>query len=139
MAPTLPDFQGLKHCIQYLASHTHKPIFYPTNSYDGSNVIRLIWSEDYTTQNCLEYQQYTYHTRIRGPVQALFLECFLCLSVNIFKPCEDLIFKSTIVEDELTYGKKHQRQTRTCFKPLPDLHRWNCFPTMVLNIFYIKY
>ena len=27
MAPTLPGFQGIKHCVQYLASHPHKPIF----------------------------------------------------------------------------------------------------------------
>ena len=57
VAPTLPGFQGIKRCIQYLASHLHKPIFYPSNSYDGSNVIRLTWSgnqvEYHTTQNCL--------------------------------------------------------------------------------------
>ena len=54
-APTLPGFQVIKRCVQYLASHPHKPIFYPSNYYDGSNVIRLIWSrnqvEEYTTQN----------------------------------------------------------------------------------------
>ena len=41
---TLPGFQGIKRCVQYLASYPHKPIFYPTNSYDGSNIIRLKWS-----------------------------------------------------------------------------------------------
>ena len=55
VSPTLPVFQGIKRCIQYLASHQHKPIFYPSNSYDGSNVIRLTWNgnqvEDHTTQN----------------------------------------------------------------------------------------
>ena len=44
-----------------MASHPHKPIFYPSNSYYGSNVIRLTWSgnqvEDHTTQNCLECHQ----------------------------------------------------------------------------------
>ena len=44
MAPTLTVFQCIKRCIQYLVSHTHKPISYPSNSYDGSNVIRLAWS-----------------------------------------------------------------------------------------------
>ena len=44
VAPTLPGLQGIKHCVQYLASNPHKPIFYPSNSYDGSNVIRLTWS-----------------------------------------------------------------------------------------------
>ena len=35
----LPVLQGIKRCIPYLDSHPHKPIFYPYNSYDGSNVI----------------------------------------------------------------------------------------------------
>ena len=30
VAPTLPEFQGIKRCVQYLASHPHKPIFYPS-------------------------------------------------------------------------------------------------------------
>ena len=42
-------------------------LFYPFNSYGGSNVIRLTWSvnqvEDYTTQNCLECHQYADHAR----------------------------------------------------------------------------
>ena len=68
MAPTLPGFQGIKRCVQYLASHPHKPIFYPSNSYGGSNVIRLTWSgnqvEDHTTQNLLEFHQDADHARI---------------------------------------------------------------------------
>ena len=68
VAPTLHGFQGIKCCVQYLASHPHKPIFYPYNSYDEEIVIRLIWSgnqvEDHTTKNCLECHQYTDHTRI---------------------------------------------------------------------------
>ena len=43
---SLPVFQGIKGCIQYLASHPHKPIFYPSNYYDGSNFIRLTWVGD---------------------------------------------------------------------------------------------
>ena len=35
VAPNLPGFQGIERCVQYLASHPHKPIFYPSNSYDG--------------------------------------------------------------------------------------------------------
>ena len=27
MAPNLPGFQGIKHCVQCLASHPHKPFF----------------------------------------------------------------------------------------------------------------
>ena len=55
VASTLPGFQSIKQCVQYLASHPHKPIFYPSNSYDGSNFIRLTLRgnqvEDRTTQN----------------------------------------------------------------------------------------
>ena len=35
VAPTLPGFQGIKRCVQYLDSHPHKPIFYPSSFYDG--------------------------------------------------------------------------------------------------------
>ena len=41
VAPTLPGFQGIERCVQYLNSCPHKPIFYPFNSYDVSNVIIL--------------------------------------------------------------------------------------------------
>ena len=44
MAPTLPGFQGIKICVKYMASHLHKPIFYPSSYYDGSNFIRLTWT-----------------------------------------------------------------------------------------------
>ena len=68
VAPTLPGFQGINFFVQSMSSHPHKPIFYPSNSYDGSNVIRLTWSgnqvEDHTTQNCLECRQSAYHVRI---------------------------------------------------------------------------
>ena len=29
VAYTLPGFQGIKRCVKYLASHPHKPFFYP--------------------------------------------------------------------------------------------------------------
>ena len=35
VALTLPGFQVIKLCVQYMASHPHKPIFYPSNSYYG--------------------------------------------------------------------------------------------------------
>ena len=61
VASTLPGFQGIKRCVQYLSSHPHKPIFYPSNSNDGSNFIKFNWSrnqvEDHTTQNVLECHQ----------------------------------------------------------------------------------
>ena len=54
MAPTLPGSQGIKHCVRYMAIQPHKPIFYTSSYYDGSNVIRLTWSvnqvEYHTTQ-----------------------------------------------------------------------------------------
>ena len=40
---TLPGSQSIKCCVQYLDSHPHKPIFFPSISNDGSNVIRLTW------------------------------------------------------------------------------------------------
>ena len=68
MAPTLPGFQGIKRSVKYLASHPHKPIFYPYNSYDVSNVIRLTWNgnqvEDHTTKNCLECHKDAEHAII---------------------------------------------------------------------------
>ena len=60
--PTLTGFEGIKHCVKYLAINRHKTKFHYLNSYDGSNVIRLV--EDYTTQNYLECHQYTYQARI---------------------------------------------------------------------------
>ena len=44
VAPTLPGFQVINICVQYLYIHPHKTILYPSNSYDGSNVIRLTWN-----------------------------------------------------------------------------------------------
>ena len=44
VSPNLPGFQGIKWCVRYLAIHPHKPIFDTSNSYDGSNGIRLTWS-----------------------------------------------------------------------------------------------
>ena len=77
-APTLPGFQGIKRCVQYLASHPHKPTFYPSKYYDGSNLIRLTWSgnqvEYQKTQNCLEFYQYVDHAIIinrRRPVSGI--------------------------------------------------------------------
>ena len=66
VAPTLTGFQVIKQCVQYLYIHPHKPIFYPSNSYDGSNFIRLTWSgnqvEDHTNQNGLECHQHDFHS-----------------------------------------------------------------------------
>ena len=75
VAPNLTVFQCIKRSIQYLDSHPQKLIFYPSNSYDGSNVIRLTWSEnqfdDYTTQNFLEFRQDADHAIIINRRQAV--------------------------------------------------------------------
>ena len=44
LASTLLGFQGIKRCIKYLSINPHKPIFYPSNYYYGSNFIRFTWS-----------------------------------------------------------------------------------------------
>ena len=68
VAPTLNCFQCLKRCIIYLDVNPHKIIFYPSNSYDVSNVIIITWSnnkvEDYTTHNFLEFHQDADNSRI---------------------------------------------------------------------------
>ena len=64
----LPGFQGLKFCIQYMDRNPLKPILSSSNSYDGTNVIKLTWSgnqvEYYITPNCLECHQDVNYTRI---------------------------------------------------------------------------
>ena len=68
VVPNIPGFQGIKRCIQYLASNPYTPIFYHSNYYDWSNVIRLTWSgnhfEDYTTNIWLEFHNYAYRAII---------------------------------------------------------------------------
>ena len=68
VAPTLTGFQVIKRRGQYLAIHPHKLIFYPSNSYDGSNFIWLTRSgnqvEYHTTYNCWECYQYADQSRI---------------------------------------------------------------------------
>ena len=104
MASTLPGFQGIKRCIKYLTSYPHKNISYPSTSYDGSNVIRLICSGDqveyYTTKNCLECHQYADHAIIinrRRSVSGILHTLFgvaVCWKVQIQRD----------VTSESTYG-----------------------------------
>ena len=44
MATNLPVLQDINRCFQYMNSHPNKPIFYPSNYYDSSNITRLTWS-----------------------------------------------------------------------------------------------
>ena len=93
VAATLTGFQAIKLRVQYLSSHPHKPIFYPSNSYDGSNFIWVTWSgnqvEYHTTQNCLECHQDADHARIidrRRPVSGIIhtlLGVAICFKVQI--------------------------------------------------------
>ena len=61
MAPSLPVLQGIESCIYYMEINPNKPICNTYNYYDGSNVIRITWSEnqveEYITQSCLECNQ----------------------------------------------------------------------------------
>ena len=75
MAPTLPGFQDTKRYVQYLSSHPHKPIFYPSNFYNGSNVIIITCSgnqaEYHTTQNFLECFQDADNDRIINRIRSV--------------------------------------------------------------------
>ena len=88
VSPTLPGFQGIKRCVQYLDSQPHKPIFYPSNSYDGSNFIRLTWSgnqvEYHTTQNILECHQDADHARILNRRRSVSGIIHTLLVVDVF-------------------------------------------------------
>ena len=102
VTPTLPGFQGIKRCVQYMDRYPHKPIFYLYNSYDGSNVIRLTWSgnqvEDHTTQNCLEYTQDADHAIILNRRRSVSGIIHTLLGVAVFwkvKIQPDISFDST--------------------------------------------
>ena len=93
VSPTLTGFQGIKRCVEYLYSHPHKPIFYPLNYCDGSNIIRLTLSgnkvEYYTTHHSLEFHQNADHAIIfnrRQPVSVIInnmLGVSICCKVKI--------------------------------------------------------
>ena len=88
VAPTLPGFQGIKRCVQYLSSHPHKPILYSYNYYDVSNVIRLTWSVDqveyHTTQNCLECHHNADHAIMINRIRSVSGIIHTLISVAVF-------------------------------------------------------
>jgi hypothetical protein len=43
-APTTASFQGLHRICRYLATKPHRPLFYPSNPSNGSNVVVFTWS-----------------------------------------------------------------------------------------------
>ena len=89
VAPTIPGFQGVHHCIPYLASHPHKYIFYTYNYYDFSNVIRLTWSgfqvEYCTTQKFLECHQDADCARIVNRINSVLVITHTLLGVFVPK------------------------------------------------------
>ena len=93
MEPTLPGLQGIKGCVQYMASRPHKPIFYPSSYYDGSNITSSSWSgnqvKDHAAQNCMGCHQYMDHDiiinmrrSVSGIIHTL-LSVDVCLKVQI--------------------------------------------------------
>ena len=88
VAPNIPGFQVIKQCVQYLDSHPHKSIFYPSNYYDGSNIIRLTLSgnqsEDHTTHNCLDFHQDADHARILNIRRSVLVIIHTLLGVAVF-------------------------------------------------------
>ena len=105
VALIIPGFQVIKLYIQYMANHPHKPIFYPSNYYDGSNVIRLTWGgnqvEDYTIHNCLEYHQYVDDARIINRRRSVSGIIHTLLSVSV---CWKLQIQPDISSD-CTFGE----------------------------------
>ena len=88
MAPTLPGFQGIKRFVQYMDSHPHKPIFYPSNTYGGSKLIRLSWIEAqveyHTSQKHLKFHQDAYHTIIINRRPSVSVIIYNMFGVDVF-------------------------------------------------------
>ena len=105
MAPTLPGFKGIKLCVKCLASHPHKTISYPSNSYDESNVISITWSgnnvEDHKTHNCLECHQDADHAIIIIRKRLILSIIHNLLGVTI---CCKVQIQPSIASDS-TYGE----------------------------------
>ena len=105
VAPNIPGFQGIKLRVQYLDIQPHKPIFYPSNSYDGSNVIMITWSgnqvEDHTTQNGLECHQDANHARITNRRRSVLGIIHTILGVDV---CSKLQIQPAIAS-EFTEGE----------------------------------
>ena len=133
--PTLPGLQVMKRCIQYLASHPHKHIFCPSDSYDGSNFIRLKWSgnqvEEYTTHNFLELHQYADHDIIINRRRSVSGIIHAMLGVAVLWKEQ---VKPTIAYDS-TYGEircinKDVKKTKTIRRYMYDLTLHTGAPTV---------
>ena len=64
MAPTLPGFQGIKQCVQHIASHPHKPIFILLilMMYQMSSGLNRVEIRAKTTQHKIAYNVINMHT-----------------------------------------------------------------------------
>ena len=135
MAPTLPGFQGIKWCIQYLASNPHKPIFYPSDSYNVSNVTRLTWSgnqvEYHRTQIFLEFHQDVDHSislNIRRSVSGIIhtlLGVAVCWKVQI-QPA----IASESTDGEIRCMYKYVKKTKSIQRYMETLALHNGAPTV---------
>ena len=92
VAPTLSSFPGINRCVQYLDIHPHKPIFYLSNSYGGSNLIRLTWSgnqvEYHTTiivWNFIKMRIMTEFSTEDGQYRVLYIICLVLLSAGKYR------------------------------------------------------
>ena len=64
LSTTIPDSQGLKRCIQYIETHTHKSIFPFPPLYKTEIIIMELSGRQYEydpTQNCPYFNQYSDH------------------------------------------------------------------------------
>ena len=135
VAPNLPSFQGIKRCVQYLASHPHKPIFHTSNSYDVSNVIRITWSgnqvEGHTTHNFLECNQDADHDRILNRRRPVLVIIRTLIGVDV---CWKLQIQPAIASDS-TDGKiicmhKYVKKTKIIRRYMESLALHTGTPTV---------
>ena len=104
VAPTLTGFQAIKRCVNYFYSHPNKPNFYPSNSCNGSNIIKFTWIgnqvEDYTTQNFLECHQDADHAISINIIQSVLGILHTLIGVSIFRKTHIQPY----IESNCTYG-----------------------------------
>ena len=74
--------------MQYLVTHPHETIFCPSNSYEGSNFIIIIWSgyqvEDYTNHNFLKFYKDADHALIVNKIRSVSGIIHTTLGVVVF-------------------------------------------------------
>ena len=121
VAPNLPGLQCVKCCIQYLASHLHKPISHPYNYYFVSNVNRLTYSgtqvEFYRTQNFQECHKDVDHVRIINIRRSVSGNIHTLLGVAVFcKVHIQLDVESDTTGEEIRYVYKAVNKTKAKYR-----------------------